>query len=869
MQRVLELGQCGPDVHELVGGKAAGLGSMLAMGLNVPPGFVVTTDAFRSSLAADLRREIDSRLAAARSPEEVREASVRIRELFTADHIGPDLRAEILGAYAKLGDESMPVAVRSSATAEDLADASFAGQQDTYLWMRGSAAVLDAVARCWGSLFTPQVIEYRRRLEVDTSDLAMAVVVQTMVPADAAGVMMTLDPVTGDRSAVYVEASYGLGEGVVKGDVSSDSFWVPSDDPDAVRSEIRTKTHAHRFDETAGGVRLLPVDPDLQQRPAITTAEAVQIANLGRRLEQALGGPQDVEWALAGAPGTTRELFLLQTRAETVWSRRAADPAPGSTAPSRRDVDPDEVTLLHGHSARDGLWTVTNMAEAIPGVTTPMSWSIWLPVSEFVNRNHYRFIGALSRAEALLPHRTQDWIVGVFYGRVALRIDLLADWADRVPGTSGQDLINQFFTTLPGTVSTGSSRKRHFRTRLRTPAVYLLVPRWMRANRTAVEAFWRTAVAELSTAGPQRTAEILDEAVERFQRSLALQVNLTQGAFLRTAKMLRQVAEGTGVSPNDIIGGSGGHEETALVDDMWSCSRGEMDVSEFLSRHGYHGWREGELSNRSWREDPSMVLQQIETYRSLPDTDAPHLSAERRVQQNRALRRQLIAGLPRSRRLRARVVLALALHYAPMRGVSKAAFMQALDVVRSAVRRMGQHLAAQGDIAEPEDVFFLTLDEVRNLRVPNGRDLVEERKELRRRYEAVDVPDAWLGVPEPQSMIPDEALDTVNGTAASPGVVEGLARVVLEPSQARVEPGEILFARDTDPAWASLMFLSSALVADIGGVMSHTAVVARELGIPCVVNTKVATRHIRTGDRVRVDGGAGTVELLARGVDSP
>jgi pyruvate,water dikinase len=201
-----------------------------------------------------------------------------------------------------------------------------------------------------------------------------------------------------------------------------------------------------------------------------------------------------------------------------------------------------------------------------------------------------------------------------------------------------------------------------------------------------------------------------------------------------------------------------------------------------------------------------------------------------------------------------------------MRGVSKAAFLQALDVVRSAIRRMGEHLATQGDIAEPEDVFFLTLDEVRNLRVPNGRDLVEERKELRRRYEAVDVPDAWFGVPEPQSMTPDEALDIVRGTAASTGVVEGLARVVLEPSQAHVEHGEILFARDTDPSWASLMFLSSALVADIGGVMSHTAVVARELGIPCVVNTKVATRHIRTGDRVRVDGAAGTVELLARGV---
>ncbi|MFF2847651.1 PEP/pyruvate-binding domain-containing protein [Streptomyces sp. NPDC058001] len=890
MQHVLGLERCGHDIRHAVGGKAAGLGAMLALGLNVPAGFAVTTRAYRTAVAGELRATIEALVAGAQSAEELREASARIRDLFTADLVDDALRAEIVGALSKLGDpDTTAVAVRSSATAEDLAEASFAGQQDTYLWIRGASSVVDAVVRCWASLFTAQVIEYRRRFDIDTADLAMAVVVQCMVPADAAGVMMTLDPATGDRASVYIEAAYGLGEGVVKGDVTSDSYWVSGADSGSVagtgtgtatgsdtvlepgaagpvRSEVRRKTHAHQFDESAGEVRRVPVAHALQDRPALTEKETLRIAALGRLLEDALGGPQDVEWAFAGGPGTTRELFLLQTRAETVWSRSKNTPTAqdkGAVAAPAM-VDPDETTLLHGHSARDGLWTVTNMAESIPGVSTPMTWSVWLPAAEFVNRSHYRFIGALSRLEAQLPHRTQDWIVGVFYGRFALRVDLLADWADRIPGMSGQDVINQFFSSLPGSLGTSSARKRHLSTLVRKPAVFLLVPRRMRANRAAVERYWRTAVAELPGADAARTMRILDEAIELFTRSLALQVNLTQGAFLATSKALGDLAAGTGVSPNGIVGGSGGHEESAMVEDLWACSRGRKTLEEFLDRHGYHGWREGELSHRSWREDPTMVRRQLDAYRSRPDSDDPRRSAKQHGEQSRALRRKLLAALPPRRRPYARAVMAATTYYGPMRGVSKAAFSQALDVVRAAVRRMGEHLAAQGEIAEADDVFYLTVDEVRNLRVPHGRELVSERKELRRRYETVEVPDAWRGVPEPYSVEPGEAVATVAGTPASPGIAEGLARVVLDPGDAHVEEGEILFARDTDPAWASLMFLSSALVADIGGVMSHTAVVARELGIPCVVNTKVATRHVRTGDRVRIDGAAGTVEILER-----
>ncbi|MFE5702718.1 PEP/pyruvate-binding domain-containing protein [Rhodococcus koreensis] len=860
MINVLDLGLCDEGSRKYLGGKAVGLASMIGLGLNVPRGFVVTTEAYRGSMTRGTLAEIDRLLDDAETPAELGTASRAIRELFTVDMLGEQLRAEIIEAYEKLGPpEDTAVAVRSSATAEDLAEASFAGQQDTYLWTIGTEAVLENIVKCWASLFTAQVIGYRRQFDVSTVDLAMAVVVQAMVPADAAGVMMTLDPATGNRSTTYIESTFGLGEGVVKGDVASDSYWISAVDGAVTRNEIRTKEHAHRYVPASGAVELVPVEANIRDLPSISSDEAARIAEIGRHLQSSLGGPQDVEWALVGPPGE-RELFLLQTRAETVWSRSA-----GVAVADDAIVDPDEVTLLHGHAARDGLWTLTNMQEAIPGVETPLTWSIWLPVAEFVNRNHYRFLGALSRREAMIPHRTQDWMVGAFYGRAALRIDLLAEWADRVPGMSGQDLIAQFFSSVPEGVQRRSRRRRSYvRALIRKPLPFLVVPRRMRRNRVAVEDFWRESIAALDTADLPQTVAILDEGVRAFSRSLALQVNLTQGAFLAASKMLRKVAEGSDVSVHEIVAGYGGHEETVLVEDMWSCSRDEMSLADFLARHGYHGWREGELSNKSWREDPTMVLSQIDAYRARSDSEDPRASAKKRTSTRITLERRLLRSLPITARPFARLVLLVSAYYLPMRGVSKTAFLQGLDVVRSATRRAGVLLAERGDIDSPDDVFYLTVDEIRSLRVPFGRRLVRERRALRHRYEAIEIADAWQGVPLPHSITPDETIDTISGTPASPGIVEGRARVVLDPSDAHVEKGEVLFARDTDPAWASLMFLSSALVADIGGVMSHTAVVARELGIPCVVNTKVATHHIRTGDRVRIDGASGSIEVLER-----
>lgn len=861
MDYIVALKDCTPNRAPEVGGKALGLGTLSRLALNVPAGFVVTTDAYRASVAEELRDRVTQLANSADSVEEMQIAAKEIGEAFTADMIPSEVRLAVLAAYEEIGGIEAPVAVRSSATAEDRADASFAGQQETFLWVTGADAVLEYLARCWASLYTPQAISYRRRFGEGADDLAMAVVIQRMVHADVAGVMMTLDPATGDRSKVYVEAAYGFGEGVVKGDAVSDSFWVDAASGTLSHCEIRDKDSAHRLDPDSGEVRLLPVDANHRRRPTLSNDEAEALAQVGLAVQRELGSPQDIEWAIAADDGA-REIFLLQARPETVWSNLG--PVQTTTTD---DVLPDGAldapNVLHGHASRDGLWTITNMQEAIPGVSTPFTASVWGPVSEFANRNHYRFMGALSAKEARVPRDPEEWVVGYFYGRAALRIDTYAQWADRVPGLSGAAIIEQFFSSLPGVTESTKGRPHYARAIPRLALPYAVVPRRMRRNRKEVQAFWEAALAQLPSADHAVAVRILDEAVERFQRSLSLQVNLSQGAFQAVNRRLRALCADTSVDAHEIVAGYGGHEESMLIDDMWECSRGTLELAEFVERHGYHGWREGEMSHRSWREDPGMVERQVASYRDLPDSEDPRHAHKGRVDRRRQLERQLISELPPRRRLLGRAILTVASYYLPMRGVSKVSFLQSLDVIRAGARCIGQDLYEAGILDDSEDVFYMTLDEVRSL-ANVGRDVINERKAVRRAYEDFDLPDAWQGAPTLIRATRDEAITSISGTPASRGVTEARARVVVDLSHAEVMQGEILVARDTDPAWASLIFLSSGLVADIGGVMSHTAVVARELGIPCVVNSKVASVQIQTGDLIRVDGSTGVIDILER-----
>jgi len=314
------------------------------------------------------------------------------------------------------------------------------------------------------------------------------------------------------------------------------------------------------------------------------------------------------------------------------------------------------------------------------------------------------------------------------------------------------------------------------------------------------------------------------------------------------------------------MSGQGSHEETAVVGDLWAMSRGRLDLGAFLDRHGYHGPGEGEISGRVWREDPAPVEALLAGYRTVGDDADPARAETARAEERRRAEAALLAALPAVRRGPARLVLRLARIYLPLRGVGKVAFLQSLDVGRAAARRLGTLLAADGRLADPEDVFFLTADELLGPLPTDAAGLVAERRVRHQQYGTLRIPGMFQGDPEAEVVGDGDAAaaGTLTGTGASPGTVEGRVVVVTDPAAADVEPGDILVAHATDPSWASIMFLCKALVVDIGGLLSHAAVVARELGIPCVMGTQQGTRVLRTGDLCRVDGSAGTVEVLER-----
>jgi rifampicin phosphotransferase len=839
---VIPFSKCGDDVADEVGGKALGLGFLTAAGFSVPAGFAITVAAYRSAVAiAGLEGAIAEILLRPISDPEM---SMAIIELFDTVVMPEDVAAEVTAAYDRIGGG--PVAVRSSALAEDTADASFAGQQDTYLWIEGAEEVGRAVVRCWASLYTSQAIGYRRRFHIAPADVAMAVVVQQMVPAVAAGVTMTLEPMTGDRHQIYVESALGLGEGVVKGDVETDSAWVDKATLTVLRSTVGTQTRAHRFD--SGAVRLVDLEPGEGDGPCLGEAALRQVAELGRRIEEHAGHPMDIEWAL-DTDGTVQ---LLQARPETVWSTRAAPPD------NWRDAN-----IMHSQAGQRATWSTTNAAEAIPGIQTPLAISLVAPAGEYGFRSAFAAIGALSHAETATPAQVDDRIIAFFFGQLALNLNVLCSWADRIPGVTGHGMAEQIFAHVPDNYQGHAEYRYYPRAAAKVAVPFLRYPSLVKRDRVTVDKFWRDAQRRLVNADEATSRELLAQGAAALHKSFVLHITLTMGAVQPAFDQLDKLAASVGLSAQTLMSGHGGHEETVVLDDLWECAQDRLSVHEFLLRHGYHGPNEGDIAATVWRENPEPLHHLIASYRA--KGEAPNAGAGDRGRRRAAAEAEFLATLPPVKRPIGRALLKLAGRYVPMRGIGKVAFLQGFDVVRAAARRLGSHLVASGAIDDPDDVFFLTIDELETGCPEKARELVAERRALHQHYRTVSLPTFWRGMPEPATVEFNPDADMIEGTGASPGVIEGPVRVVTDPGSATISEGDILVAACTDPSWASLMFLSAGLIADIGGVMSHTAVVARELSIPCVVNTKIAMHVLKNGDRVRMDGSSGLIEIIERG----
>lgn len=529
------------------------------------------------------------------------------------------------------------------------------------------------------------------------------------------------------------------------------------------------------------------------------------------------------------------------------------------------DVAPEPPNALHAMSPPDATWSSINLAEAVPGVMTPLCASAWVPASELGLRAPFHAMGALASSLKAIPENPAERITNAFYGQMAVRVDFLCQMGDLVPGHSGEALARDFFGFVPPDyVSSPSLRRLPFIV-ARYPRTLFSIARTVERLRETTDRWWRREIAAIGSHDLEQTRALVTSAHERFYENLAAQAVISACAIQPVQEQLRSLCDAASVDPAVLLRGAS-HEEGVVLDDLWAVSRKTLGFEEFLRRHGYHGPGEGEVETRVWREDPAPLRRQLAQYAAKPESESPHANADRKAQaRDEAERKLLAAAGGRLGRQRAKLTLRLARRFIPLRGTGKVSYLQSLDVLRAAARRLGALLLEQGVIDEASDAFYLTADELAAPITTDVRSLISERRATRTRYQSLTLPAAWTGQPVPQvESDGDEQIRTLTGVGACAGVVQGRAVVVLDPANAEIEPGDILIAHTTDPAWVSLMFLAGALVVDIGGLMSHAAVVARELGIPCVMNTGRGTTSLRTGDLIAVDGGTGTVEILER-----
>ncbi len=526
---------------------------------------------------------------------------------------------------------------------------------------------------------------------------------------------------------------------------------------------------------------------------------------------------------------------------------------------------------LRGATYPTSMWTATNAAEAVPGVSTPLSFTYWADATELGVRGAFKSMGALLREhDTQMPEREEDRLLIPFYGRPALRVNFLAEMGDRMPGSNGVGIAEHIFAAeFPPDFTSRPRRQYYPVVAVKLPTAMIRGPRMMCEGRARTQQFWSQTIPRVADADIDQALAIFMEARSYFRRNVYLAALglfvVVQPVFEALEKVV--AAAGADIDPAVLMGGYGGHEETHLVADLWDCSRDRLTMAEFLSRHGYHGPNEGQLAARSWREDASPLESLMAGYRGKPEGDDPRLADQARMAARLDAERRVLAALPRHRRLATRKLFDVAANRLPLRAVAKVAFLQSLDVARAAARRLGDTLTEQGHLDDPSDVFFLTADEVIGRQWHDARERIKFRRERYEEYLDYDVPNSWIGDTEPLRQTREDAAEEISelrGVAASHGEVVGRVRVVTDPATMDVEPGDVLVAHFTDPSWSAVLFLASALVIDIGGKLSHAAVVAREMGVPCVADTKNGTRVLQTGDLVRVDGTSGVVEILER-----
>ncbi|QGF22629.1 PEP/pyruvate-binding domain-containing protein [Raineyella fluvialis] len=841
------------------GGKGANLGELMRAGFPVPDGFVITTEAYDSFVADN---DLTDRAAALAGTGD----TAAIAALFDDATLPPELAAAITTAYAALGQGS--VAVRSSATAEDLPGASFAGQQETYLNISGADEVLAAVRRCWASLWTPRAVAYRaHRSGDDQGPLSIAVVVQRLVPADVSGVLFTANPATGRRDETVITAAWGLGESVVGGRVEPDEYVVRNgadgaDGADGPKVTVRVGDKQVMTVQTDAGSDEVATPTARRHEQTLTDGQSRELAALGTRVAEHFGVPQDIEWVLHD--GTFQ---LVQARPITALPEPTGDvpsewpvPRHGSLYFRASIVEqmPDPLSPLFADLVRTA---VPRGLSSLLGELSPRVAELDV---DFPTINGYAFYDYSRRAFGAMMSLSpalmrvigeKGFVLNRWRDRELPRYrHAVAAWADRDPAA------------LPAAELVRGAQELVDAGCLYYTTVQTIIPVASMAEMTWTGLYDRA----LRRPGDAAATDYLlgfDSTPMTVEKSLATLAAWCREDAALTAALLAPETDPLGTTP-----------PAGIDADVWSQWRTRLDGH--LAAYG-HTTYNLDIMNPVPADDPTPVLQALRYQLGGTATD-PFERQQRHADERERLTRELFRRLDPVRGALARRSLTSAQHWAPVREDALAAMGLAWPVIRLLVREAGRRLMEAGALAVPDDVFWLTLAELVDLGIR-----ADAGETLPRRVEAIATRRAtWRGqalatppqyLPESRAMKAWESFlpareqeegPVLKGTTGSGGRVTGHARVLKGPADfASFVPGEILVASITTPAYTPLFAQAAAVVTDVGGVLSHGSIVAREFGIPAVLGTGAATKRIATGDLITVDGIAGHV--LLEGASAP
>lgn len=850
----------------LVGGKGLNLGELSNIqGIQVPEGFCVTTVGYEKAIEQiEVFHTLLNQLAILKieDRDQISEISKKIREAIMTVEIPVDVVESVAHYLSRFGNEHA-YAVRSSATAEDLPYASFAGQQDTYLNIIGKEAVLQHVRKCWASLFTDRAVIYRMQNGFDHNQVSICVVVQKMVFPVASGILFTADPITSNRKVLSIDASFGLGEALVSGLVSADNYKVKEDE--IAEKVIATKKLAI-YGRKEGGTETKKIAPNQQKVQTLIEQQILQLARIGRQIEAYFGCPQDIEWCLVDDT-----FYIVQSRPITTLY-----PIPEANDQENHVY----VSVGHQQMMTDplkplgmSLFQLTSFGprfQAGGRLFVDVAQRLASPASrEFL-------LNTIGESEPLIKDALMTVIERDNF------IKLLPDEEEKslgksMPSASSQPQIENDPAIVTDLIKNSQASIEELKQSIQTKSgsdvldfilediqqlkKILFHPQSMAVIMAGMNALsWINEKME-QWLGEKNAADTLSQSV---QNNITSEMGL---ALLDVADVIRPYPE--------VIAYLQHIEDDSFLDELVQFKDGEKvrdAIGAFLNKYGMRCSGEIDITKTRWSEKPTTIIPMILNNIRDFEAGASKRKFEEGLQEALKREEELLDKLQyladgEQKVEETKRMISIIRNFAGYREYPKYGMINRYFIYKQALLKEAEQLVRNSVITEVEDIYYLTFEELHEVVRTNKLDykVIHKRKNEYKLYEKLTPPRVITSDGEiiigkyKRENLPTEA---IVGLPVSSGVVEGRARVILNMEDASLEDGDILVTAFTDPGWTPLFVSIKGLVTEVGGLMTHGAVIAREYGLPAVVGVENATKRIKDGQRIRVHGTEGYIEIV-------